>query len=230
MAAAQQRQIVQVGQAHVVPVVDVVGVAPGDLAVTAREAAAAIACCGGPEQIERHGVCRSPVAQDGVIGADHPVDHAVTQQRLGGQVVDDRAVGGPPHRAFGEGVGVEVQLDMGALPSRAGPVVVGVEERTDINQRIGARREMSRGSSTPSQRRGDPDGLLELHRTGIIEHQPADQPIRGPRRAQLRGRVRPVRATRPGLRHAGATAPLLARCRRPTIRRRSPPPRPAGQP
>ena len=60
VAIAQQHQVLEFGQTEVAPVVDVVGVAPGDLAVTAGEPAATIAHRGGPEQIDRHGTGRSP--------------------------------------------------------------------------------------------------------------------------------------------------------------------------
>ena len=56
MPVAQQDQVVVVGGSEVAtPVVYVVGVAPGDLAVAAGVAAAAVADCDGSEQVAWHG-------------------------------------------------------------------------------------------------------------------------------------------------------------------------------
>ena len=69
VTVTEQHQVVEVGWAVVAPVVDVVGITPGDCAVTSREAAAAIANSDSTEQVFGHGVDRSPVVQDGVAGA-----------------------------------------------------------------------------------------------------------------------------------------------------------------
>ena len=69
VTVAEQHQVLEVCIALVAPVVDVVGVAPGDFAVAARESAAAIASSHSTEQVFGHGVGCPPVVQDRVAGA-----------------------------------------------------------------------------------------------------------------------------------------------------------------
>ena len=73
VAVAEQYEVFEFGEAEVSPVVDVVGVAPGDVAVASGVAAAAVACGDSAEQIGGHGACRSPVGDDRVPGADDAV-------------------------------------------------------------------------------------------------------------------------------------------------------------
>ncbi len=89
-----------------------------------------------------------------------------------------------PSGTIGEGVGLDVELDVGASAWSTWSVVVGVEEGTDIDQRIGtAPRRVAGIGTVPTG--GATDCLLELHRTGRIEHEPANQTIAGACRAQL---------------------------------------------
>ncbi len=73
---------------------------------------------------------------------------------------------------------------MGTLTWCAGAVVVGVEERTDINQRIGAAPRPVTDIVGAVPGRSLPDRLLELHRTSGVQHEPANQTIGGHRGAQ----------------------------------------------
>ena len=57
VAVAEHHQVVEFCGAVVLPVVDVVGVAPGDWAVAAWVSAAAVAGGDGTEQICWHGAC-----------------------------------------------------------------------------------------------------------------------------------------------------------------------------
>ena len=80
VSAAQQDQVVVVGGAAVLPVVDVVGVAPAHGAVAAGEPAAAVACSDLAEQGARDGVGgASEVFGCAVGGAQDDVDAAVAQ-------------------------------------------------------------------------------------------------------------------------------------------------------
>jgi hypothetical protein len=125
VAVAQQHQVLQLGQAEVAPVVDVVGVAPGDLAVAAGEPAPTITNGDSAEQIDRHRTGSSPVVQHGVAGTFDAVDHTITQQRIGGVRGDRGVVAGPGDRRRRQGVGVDHEFDVWPLAGRARPGVVG---------------------------------------------------------------------------------------------------------
>ncbi len=113
------------------------------------------------------------------------MDHTITQQRPGREVINNRAVTTPRQCTLTERVGINDQLDMGTLAGSTRAVVVGVEERTDINQRIGATpRAITTILDTIPGRRGT-DCLLELHRTSTIQHEPPNQTIHGPCQTQL---------------------------------------------
>ena len=77
VAVAQQHQVVEFGGAHVSPVVDVLGVAPGDFAIATRVAAASIARGHGTEQIGWNGARRPAVVEHGVACAENSMDDAV---------------------------------------------------------------------------------------------------------------------------------------------------------
>ena len=133
---AQQHQILELRLAVAAPPDDVVCVAPGDLAVAVREPAATIAGNDHPEQVRRHRPGGTPVVGDGRRGAQDPVDHTVTQERIRRPRRHELAVGGD-RAGTGDGIeltGLNVELDMWTMPGGAGTVVVGVEEPDDVDQ------------------------------------------------------------------------------------------------
>ena len=80
------------------------------------------------------------------------------------------------HRT-GQGVGIDDQFDLRASPTRTGPVVIGVEERTHLHQSIRATPDTVTGVVLAVPGRRGTDRLQELDRAGVIEHEPPHQTI-----------------------------------------------------
>jgi hypothetical protein len=135
VAVAQQDQVRVFGVTEVPPVMNVMCVAPSDLSITTRISAATIAYRNGAEQIRRHTACCPAVAEHGVPGAKDAMDHAIAQQRIGRCRIEVRMVRSPRVRRR---VFVGHQLDMRAISGRSTAIVVGIEERAHVHQRISA--------------------------------------------------------------------------------------------
>ena len=184
---------------------------------------------GGPEQISRHGAGRWTVGQDRIAGAQHPMDHAVTQQRIGGRRAETGVFAGPGQRRRPARVSASVNISTwGRWRGVPGWSWLALKNAQTSTSASAERREWyghrpCRPSSTRVRIACSNCTAPAVSNTNLPTSPSWSQ------RYATHDQVRSALATRPAPRHADATPRQPVRCQPPTTRRRSPPPRPVGR-